>query len=533
MTAKVRTEVFGDFVAGFGGTNHVINRLAALCLAAIMAGCATLPALDGRPTSNTFPNTDDTPLGRAIAPRVAQHPGRTGIHPLIDSHDAFAARALLAGAAERSLDVQYYIWQNDLSGTLLFAALCDAADRGVRVRLLLDDNNTSGLDPTLAALDAHPNIEVRLFNPFAQRSHRWAGYLTDFSRLNRRMHNKSFTADNQATIIGGRNIGDEYFAAAEGLAFVDLDVLAVGPVVQDVSADFDRYWASGSSHPVGRVLPPADPATLSNLVSAASLIEREPAAAAYVTALRESAFIRELIEGELTLEWALARMISDDPAKGLGQAVEDALLMPKLRSAIGDPVSKVELISAYFVPEAEGTDAFAAMQARGVSVRILTNSLEATDVAVVHAGYAKRRKALLEAGVTLYELRRLSPPVSRQTRLTGSSGSSASSLHAKTFAVDDARLFIGSFNFDPRSANLNTEIGFVIESPALAKNIAAAFDARIPAIAYQPRLTENGALYWIERKAGEEVRHDKEPGTRAWQRGAVRLLSLLPIDWLL
>jgi putative cardiolipin synthase len=418
---------------------------------------------------------------------------------------------------------------------LLFEALHAAADRGVRVRLLLDDNRTSGLDTTLAALDAHPNIEVRLFNPFVIRQPRVIGFITDFSRANRRMHNKSFTADNQVTIIGGRNVGDEYFGATEGFVFVDLDVMAVGPVVKDVSRDFDRYWASGSSYPADRLLPPADPALIQELASAASRIERDPAAAAYMDALRRSAFVRELMEGHLALEWAPTRLVSDDPAKGLGLAAPEALLPQKLEDLIGEPAAEVALVSAYFVPGAAGVDELAALAQRGVRVRVLTNSLEATDVAVVHAGYAKRRKSLLEAGVTLYEFRRLSPDTgpSKSAGLGGSSGSSASGLHAKTLSVDRARVFIGSFNFDPRSAKLNTEMGFVIDSPALAQRIAAAFDSSIPANAYEVRLSDTGELHWIERREEQLVQHDTEPGTSFWQRAAIWFLSLLPIEWLL
>jgi putative cardiolipin synthase len=479
-----------------------------------------------------FVDTDTTRLGGAISPRVAAHPGKSGIYPLRDSHSAFAARALLAKSAERSLDIQYYIWHKDMSGTLMFEALHNAADRGVRVRLLLDDNNTSGLDNTLAALDAHPNIEVRLFNPFVIRSPRWIGYVTDSFRLNRRMHNKSFTADNQATIIGGRNVGDEYFGAADDALFVDLDVLAVGPVVNEVSKDFDRYWASASSYPVDRLLPPVDSALLAERASAVSLIERDPAAAVYMNVLRNSPFVRELVEGRLPLEWAATRMVSDDPAKGLGLAAPDAFLREKLKQIIGEPTTSVDLVSAYFVPAAAGTDAFVAMAERGVKIRVLTNSLEATDVAVVHAGYAKRRKPLLEAGITLYELRRLSPDTGK-IESAGQYGSSGSSLHAKTFSVDRSRVFIGSFNFDQRSVNLNTEMGFVIDSPALAQKIAAAFDDRIPNDAYQVRLSDTGDLYWIERRQGELVRHDTEPGTSVWQRSGVWFMSLLPIEWLL
>ena len=330
----------------------------------LLGACGTLPSRGNRSTSTALLDTDTTQLGRAISPLVDAHPGSSGIYPLPDGRDAFAARVLLAQAAERTLDAQYYIWRKDMTGTLLFEALHAAADRGVRVRLLLDDHGTSGIDTTLAALDSHPNIEVRLFNPFVIRESRAIGFITDFSRANRRMHNKSFTVDNQATIIGGRNVGDEYFDASEGFVFVDLDVTTVGPVVKDVSHNFDRYWASESSYPVDCLLPPADPARIQELASAASLIERDPAAAAYMDALRNSPFVRELIEGRLALEWARTRMVSDDPAKGLGLAAPEALLPQKLKEIIGEPAAEMVLVSAYFVSGAGGADAFAALTER-------------------------------------------------------------------------------------------------------------------------------------------------------------------------
>ena len=308
--------------------DHRLNRRLRIALgAAALSGLAaallgranTLPSIENRSISTAFSDTADTHLGRAITPRIGAHPGKCGIYTLADAREAFAARMHLANFAERSLDIQYYIWRNDMSGTLLFDALRRAADRGVRVRLLLDDNNTAGLDATLAALDAQPNIEVRLFNPFVIRSPRMLGFVTEFSRLNRRMHNKSFTADNQATIVGGRNIGDEYFDATNGVAFVDMDAMAVGPEVNEVSKDFDRYWASDSSFPVDRILPHRDAASISELETATRQIESRPAAAAYLKAVRESSFVRELVEGTLALEWANARVVSDDPAKGLGR----------------------------------------------------------------------------------------------------------------------------------------------------------------------------------------------------------------------
>jgi putative cardiolipin synthase len=336
------------------------------------------------------------------------------------------------------------------------------------------------------------------------------------------MHNKSFTADNQATIVGGRNVGDEYFDAAEGLVFVDLDVLAVGPVVKEVSADFDRYWASRSAYPASRLLAPPQPGF--------EIRADGEKARQYAEAVGRLPFVREMLERRLPLEWVPAKLVSDDPAKGLVDVPSDALMTGQLTELLGDPQKELDLVSAYFVPS-EATQMFVGWASRGLKVRVLTNSFAATDVSVVHAGYAKRRKALLRAGVRIYELRALS--TTREPRSDASSGSSAASLHAKTFASDRTHVFIGSFNFDPRSAHLNTEMGIVLRSPALAQGIAEAFDESIPASAYEPRLGASGDLYWIERRGGKEIRHDIEPGTAWWQRLAIRFLSLLPIEWLL
>lgn len=501
----------------------------------LIAGCRPLPSLEGRSVSVALSISEArrTRLGKAISPSAEAHPGKSGIYPLPDPHDAFAVRALLANAAERTLDIQYYIWHSDMTGILLLEALHAAADRGVRVRLLLDDNNTAAeLDTALAALNSHPNIEVRLFNPFMFRKWRLLDYITDFSRANRRMHNKSFTADNQVTIIGGRNVGDEYFGAAEGVLFADLDVMAVGAVVKEVSNDFDRYWASESSYPVDCVLPPAKPDLIEQVALAASAVADDPAAAAYMEAIRNSALIHKLVQGHLEQEWVVTRMVSDNPAKGLGQASKEEHLTHELNEIIGEPEAEVELVSPYFVPTAAGVDAFVALANRGVDIKVFTNSLEATDVPIVHAGYAKWRKPLLKAGITLYETRLLSPGTERDRR-TGILGSSGSSLHAKTFSVDHSSIFIGSFNFDPRSARLNTELGFIIDSPTLAKQIDAVFANGIPENAYEVRLSEKGDLYWFENRDGQLVRHDTEPGTRFWQRAIVTVLSWLPIDWLL
>ena len=491
-----------------------------------------LPALSSVERGRAAPpDGADTRLARAVAPAAEAHPGLSGVFPLPDGKDAFAVRGLLADAAERTLDVQYYIWRRDMSGTLLFDALLRAADRGVHVRLLLDDNDTVGMDPLLAALDAHPGIEVRLFNPFRFRNWRRLNYLTEFARLNRRMHNKSFTADGQVTVIGGRNIGDEYFGAGHGTMFLDLDAMAIGPVVNDVSRDFDRYWTCGSSYPAARVIGAATPGSVQALKTAAGRVESSPAALDFIRAIARQPFVRELLEGRLSFEWTCVRMISDDPAKGLGLAAEDALLPQQLMEVLGEPRRELCLVSPYFVPMQTGVDYFSRLAGLGIKVTVLTNSLDATDVAAVHAGYAKRRRPLLKAGIALLELKRVS--ALRGPRGRWISGSYGSSLHAKTFSVDRKRVFVGSFNFDPRSARLNTEMGFLIDSPDLAEKMTEDVAAFALGRAYGVRLSPGGRLQWVENTGGREVVHRKEPGAPFRRRLAVAIMDHLPIEWLL
>jgi len=505
---------------------------AVLAAAAVVThGCSALPPLGQRAASVALDGAAG-PLGQAIAPLAAAHPGRSGVYPLVDGRDAFAARVLLAHSAQRSLDIQYYIWRGDLTGTLLLDALRSAAARGVRVRLLLDDNNTGGLDPVLAAFDRMPNVEVRLFNPFGMRRWRALGYLTDFSRLNRRMHNKSFTADNQATIIGGRNVGNEYFGATGDLLFVDLDVLAVGPVVRDVSRDFDRYWNSASAYPVAALVDSAVAEAAGALAERAAAYRKQDAAQRYLEAIATSPFVEQLVQSRLPLEWNATTLVSDSPAKVLGTARREERMAVGLRKLLGEPKRSVDLVSPYFVPSREAADTLAEMARSGVQVRVLTNSLEATDVAAVHAGYAKWRHGLITAGVSLFEMRRSWGAELPDTG-KGRFGSSASSLHAKTFGVDGERIFIGSFNMDRRSIDLNTEMGFVIESPRMAEQLNKTLQESMPERAYEVRLDEQGKLVWIERSGGQVRRHRQEPGTTFWKRAGVGVLSFLPIDWLL
>lgn len=504
-----------------------------------------LPSLAGREVSNSVSSGAGELIDPMIEQAIKEHAGQSGLRLLRDGKEAFAARVQLARAARRSIDAQYYIWHDDLTGGVLFDEMRSAADRGVRVRLLLDDNNTAGLDPLLVRLNAHPDIELRLFNPFTVRWPRLLGWAVDFSRLNHRMHNKSFTADNQATIIGGRNIGDEYFGAGGGALFVDLDTLAVGPVVHDTSRDFDKYWNSASAYPAERII--AEDAAHQPHQRAD---RQSPEAQGYFEAVREARLVPRLEDGSLALTWAPVTMVSDDPRKALGQARRSDLLIAQLRYMLGLPQYRLGLVSGYFVPTAQMVQELGFLAGRGADVQVVTNSFQATDVPVVHSGYAGDRKAMLRSGIELWELKKgsgaITPKPSWQPGGSGSgsahSGIGSASgvpqgaghaLHAKTFTVDGRRLFVGSFNLDPRSARLNTELGFVIESPELTEFVERLLAEALPATAYRLRLDDNGELEWVERRGEKEVVHRTEPGTTRWSRAVIGLLSLLPIEWLL
>ena len=474
-------------------------------------------------------------LGRAAAKAHAHDDGALSrILRLGDGREAFAARVLLARAAERTIDAQYYIWKDDLTGMMLLAELRDAADRGVRVRLLLDDNGIDGLDPALAGLMAHANVEVRLFNPFTLRTPKRLNYLFDFARLNRRMHNKSFTVDGAASVVGGRNVGDEYFGARSTGDYFDLDVMATGPVVPEVAAQFDEYWRCGSVHDARGLIGAGEPGTLDARIldECIDTSARDPRSMQYREAVMALPFVARFLSGDLEMEAARVELVADDPAKGAGQVRGRHLLVGQLEALLARPERNVEIVSAYFVPGHEGARRIAGLAERGVRVSILTNSLDATDVVPVHAGYAKYRKTLLEAGVKLFELRRERTRAERDA--LGPIGSSAASLHAKTFGVDGARVFIGSFNLDPRSIYLNTEMGFLIESAGLAGTLSERFDTAMRFGAYAVEMDGDGDLAWIETLPdGTRVRHDTEPGA-TWGRSAlVSIVGRLPVEWLL
>lgn len=514
-----------------------LPSVAQCCLLAsilLISTACSLPSLHYRSSTTAFDATIDTRLGRSIAPMVAAHPDTaSGVHLLTNPYEAMAARVHLARSADISIDAQYYIWRADIAGTLLFEELFQAAERGVRVRLLLDDNGTQGIDKLLAALNAHPNIEIRLFNPFLYRNARWFGFLTDFSRLNRRMHNKLYIVDNQVAIAGGRNIGDEYYQVPEQTAFIDADLLGVGPVVRESSRDFDRYWASLSAYPAELILSDPSDKELEELHNKAKIYHTDEKAKKYIHAMNASGAVQRFLAGDLPWHWVSVRMISDPPAKGLGQARSEDLLPAKLFQLAGIPEKSMELISPYFVPQQDDIAAMTNLAQEGVHLQILTNSLSATDVAVVHSGYAGSRTALLNAGVNLYEWRH-SMAADLMGQREGIGQSSASSLHAKTFAIDGKHLFVGSFNFDPRSIRLNTESGFIVHSELLTAQMEEAFILTIPFQSYEVRLSPQGSLYWLERREdGRVIRHDQEPHTSWLQRRLVDFLAILPIKWLL
>ena len=487
-----------------------------------------LPDISARAPEMALPASTLTRLAAVTAEGAAMHPGLSGVTPLAHGTDALASRLALIDAAEVSIDVQYYIWHDDTSGILLLDALDRAAQRGVRVRLLLDDNGVPGLDPFMAALNEGSGFEIRLFNPSTVRRPKMLGYAFDFMRMNRRMHNKSLIVDGAVAIIGGRNIGDEYFEIGEAF-YKDMDALAVGAVVPATAAVFDDYWNSASVFGVETII--AGPGDRAGFDARVAAVLGSDAARALQGDLRSSA--ARYADGAQPLEWTTVQLVADDPAKGQGIARDDQLMIMRLGEILGTVERRLDLVSAYFIPGKQGTAWFAALARDGRQVNVLTNAMNTTDVLLVHAGYTKYRRELLQAGVTLYELKLrggVTPESEIQLKPLGLSGAS---LHAKTFAVDDRRVFIGSFNFDPRSARLNCEMGFLIDSPTMARQVSAGFDGPLARVSYRPELTADGRMVWQEDGAGGTVTWQQEPGTSWVKQMALAVIGVLPIEWLL
>lgn len=483
----------------------------------------------GEPSSALPLAEDETLLDRGIAAQVKDAGGASGLAALSDSLDAFAARALAARSAGRSLDLMYYIWHHDLTGRLLAHEMLAAADRGVRVRLLLDDINTRGRDPLYLALDSHPNIEVRLFNPsLARESELRRGIemaLRAFA-FTRRMHNKAWIADGRIAIVGGRNIGDEYFDATEAESFRDLDLVLLGPLVQQTEAVFDLFWNSGVTIPIHALARKGRRrrAKLGTLRVRLADLAVSSTAKPYLDRVHDRLSMTGMFSDGLRIHWTdSARVISDPPEKALARGAGN-WLMREIFPAIVAAKQTVEITSPYFVPGPEGTATLVELVARGVDVAVLTNSLAATDVAAVHGGYAPCRLPLLRGGVRLYELR---PDADRQRiSLFGSRGAS---LHTKAFSVDGHVGFVGSFNFDPRSAALNTEMGVLFEHDGLAADMHALFERETrPDMSYRLDL-DGGTLIWEGEIKGTLRTLRREPEATRMRQLVATVVGWLPI----
>jgi putative cardiolipin synthase len=507
-----------------------IIELAFVALAmSFVGGCATIDYDYPRSESYFYPDTSDTRLAEAIEPEVTQHPpNQSGFYPMNDGVDALTTRLLLAERAEKSIDVQYYLIKNDIVGRVFIYSLLKAADRGVRVRLLVDDMFTSGYDVGMAALHSHPNFEIRIFNPFHRgAAGRVRSSLTGFGRINRRMHNKSFTVDNQITIIGGRNIADEYFGVREDAKFGDLDVIGIGSVVQDVSDMFDTYWNHETALPVPAFAKELeDPvAALQELRNELADVVEETRDSRYAEAVRARSL--QYIDSDKQLfEWAPYQLVVDSPDKGVKKKAKeaDSITTPLIES-IQSAEREILIISPYFVPQKNGIEGLSALQKSGVNVIVITNSLAANNQFTVHGGYAPSRKPLLEAGVQIYEVR---PDADVSgTEFVNASGARAT-LHTKAFIVDDKETFIGSFNFDPRSANINTELGVIIRDPELAHVFTVLVKEALPKQTFEVFLNADGKVRWRGYKDGEEIIYDKEPETTWGERTKAWFARIIP-----
>jgi len=504
-----------------------VRRCRALLVAAVLliASCATVPKDYPRTESTAFQFHESTSIGKELAGLAAQHPGESGVAIIRRGRPAFTTRVVLADLAEQTLDVQYFLWEPDATGRILADHLMRAADRGVRVRILIDDVNLKDRDAGIAALDAHPNVEIRLFNPFAHRGSHLFGFLVDFDRVNHRMHNKLMVMDNALAIVGGRNMSDPYFEVDPRANFRDLDIAAAGPVVRDLSNVFDRFWNGAWSVPI------------------AALVDRrygEDDLRAHVQRIREviakgdyphpldqdvAALQSELSTLVRGFVWAPAHVVYDDPASISDQSrrVMHTLLFRRL-----DRVQTELLIeSAYFIPLDGGVAKLKELVDRGVRIRVLTNSLASNDVIAAFAGYSKRREAMVRNGIELYELRPEPGPVRK--RLLG--GGSKAGLHTKAIVFDRKDVFIGSFNLDARSSAINTEAGLYVASPALAAQVIEFMNEGVdPDASFRLQLDKEGNLYWIAEDEGTPLRYDKDPMTTFLQRFAAGFIRLLPVD---
>ena len=520
--------------------------------AASFAGCATRPpatAFD-RPVSRALPATESTPLADALAPLEKQHPDESAVRLLPTGGDALQARIALARAATKTLDMQYYIANEDNTGKLLLGAALYAADRGVRVRMLVDDLNFKDIDRIMAALNSHDKIEIRVFNPYgsAQRSfsERTQNFFTNLNHFTRRMHNKAMIADNQIAIVGGRNLGDEYFNASPTLQFRDLDVFAAGPVTQKISGSFDDYWNSSLAYPL-RVLNKQkfDPSDLDKTREDLRAHWRTQADPLNAKPLNATPLAQQIAREQMGLIWAPTEFEVDSPSK-IEHPSDDYKSPPMMRliDLLKHAQSEFLILSPYFVPHEAGVKALADASQRHVRVAVLTNSLAATDAVAVQAGYAPYRIPLLQNGVELYEFKPLQPEGEGAPPAGLFGSASRASLHAKAYVVDRSILVIGSMNLDPRSAQLNTELALVIRSKPIAEEAARLFEKGIsPPASYRVELASaaviaelrrtgspQSGLVWTSQEDIGTVTYNFDPEAGLYRNAMTGLFMLLPVD---
>jgi putative cardiolipin synthase len=494
----------------------------AVYLLLLIAGCASLPTDVPRMESHTLTDTADTALGRGVAAWSETQEGKSGFYPLPTGLDALGARLALIDHAERSIDTQYFLIKKDSAGLIFGGKLVEAADRGVRVRFLLDDVFTTARDEDLLLLDYHPNVEVRLFNPVARGGIHAVNFLKDFERANRRMHNKSFTVDNQVTVVGGRNIAEEYFQLKTDSEFVDFDMLAFGPVAAGVSESFDRYWNHPLSYPISafkRGIGSYD-ALREELLLAVNSIGRD----IYLRSI-DTPLVKDMLDRKAMFYPADAEVITDDPDKLLNEISQDQkILVTRLAEVVAGAESEVIVINPYFIPRDTGLGFWDSVVDKGVQVTVLTNSLASTNHVAVHSSYSGYRKRLLQAGVDLYEARANATPVDPDN------GEKLDSLtlHTKLVAIDGRYLFVGSLNLDPRAIDINTEMGVLIDAPEMVAPMMERFRARLPGFSYKLGLDDKGRLEWHGLVDGTPVVETSEPLASGWLRFSAWLQKIAP-----
>ncbi len=505
----------------------------------LLVGCASLPEPKVEWHEHQAQDTSNTAWARTIAQPVAEHRGHSGVQLLTHGLDALSARLAIADTAESTLDVQYYIWKPDNTGRLLANRLVRAADRGVKVRLLIDDVGTAASDDLLLALDTHTNIEIRLFNPIANRMFRVLSFLGSYGRVNRRMHNKSFTADHAITVVGGRNIGNHYFSSGDEREYVDLDVIAVGPAATEVTSMFDLYWFAPTTYPIDALKRKnISPGEAADIATSLRTEAEKIAALPEFAALAQNSVGAKITHRTPTLTWGRTRLLYDQPEKVLLDRKDQSThILPELRELGEQTQKELFVISPYFVPGDSGVEFFRTRREQGNRVIVLANSLASNDVTPVHVGYSRYRKPLLHAGVELYELKptiQVRASAQDKSRREHSAGSG---LHAKAFIFDRRVLFVTSFNLDPRSASLNTEMGLLIDMPELAGPFAESLEKTLSADAYRVEFVpgpgpckECGSLVWITQENGVEARYTNEPESSTGRRMLVNIMSLLPIE---